>query len=269
MDKKITIIASNRSSHQLEHQSAARDGFKKHGIDSVLSYSAYASNTKHVVCWGWRNGKVLRQRGHEVIILERGYIGDRFKYTSIGWNGLNNYANFPKFSDNGERFRNHGGILKPWKNHGKHILIMGQVIGDASLKGHNLNSWYEQMARQAKALYNLPVYFRPHPEAMRRGGYFAVENVPNIEGSLDQVIEDSLFTIAYNSNSCLDSVLRGVPCYAGDKGTMAFDLCMKNIDQLRYPSREHVVHEIACKQWTLEEIASGYALKGHAEWIHG
>ena len=69
-----------------------------------------------------------------------------------------------------------------------------------------------------------------------------------------------MMTIAYNSNSCLDSVLAGVPCLAGDAGTMAWPLCMKDMKELYRPERERIAHGIAWTQWSTEEIASGEAL---------
>lgn len=269
MDKKLTILASPNSFHQTQHQKALSEGLLVYGIESIFGVNYSRPETKDVACWGWRVGQDLRNAGYNVFVMERGYIGDRFKYSSLGWNGLNNYADFPAFSDDGQRFHSQGGVIKPWKSDGNYILILGQVKNDASLKGLDLTEWYLSTAQKCKELYNLPVYFRPHPEAKRRSGYNSVYGIENLDGDLNTAIQGALFTVAYNSNSCLDSILSGVPCYAGDKGTMAYDLCMKDISQLVYPDRERVVFDIACKQWSLDEISTGEALKGHIEWING
>lgn len=236
-------------------------GFKKLGVEckKVYEITGYGGT---VACWGWRKGQKLYAKGCDVIVMERGYIGDRFKYTSLGWNGLNNYAKFPDYPDDGGlRFKLHGGVIKPWKKDGDYILILGQVRGDASLKGQDISGWYKDIAEKAKSLYGIPVYFRPHPESVKKGGYSRIDGIKNIEGSLNEAMSGALLTIAYNSNSCLDSILAGVPCYAGDKGTMAWDLCMKSLDELYYPEREEVVHKIAWKQFTIDEIMDGWPLK--------
>lgn len=258
----IKILSSTHADHQLLHQSAMHIGLKNIGIESEKVFKIYA-DIKDIYCtWGWRKGKSLHDRGNKVLVMERGYVGDRFKYTSLGWNGLNNYASFPDYlDDRGDRFRSHGGIIKPWRKTGRYILILGQVKGDASLKGQDLTSWYFNIANKAKYIYGLPVYFRPHPEGARRGGYGSINGVQNIGGSLDDAIGGALFTIAYNSNSCLDSILAGVPCYAGDKGTMAWDLCMKDIGELYYPEREEKVHKIAWNQFSIDEIMDGWPLR--------
>lgn len=249
------------------HRAALIQGFRELGVD-VLEPDMYGDiKTKNVACWGWKRGELLKERGYNVLVMERGYVGDRFLNTSLGWNGLNNYATFPKFQDDGgERFRSMGGVLKPWKSDGQYILILGQVRGDASLQGKDIAPFYRAAAIAAKKHYGLPVYFRAHPDSVRRGGYRGLEGVENYHPcDLSAALSGALFTIAYNSNSCLDSVLAGVPCYAGDKGTMAWPLCFDDLKQIQRPAREYTAHQIAWTQWTPEELRSGEALKRHLE----
>lgn len=259
---KIKILARTSSLHQSEHARAMALGLSEIGVDSKIVSYPHELDTRYVAVWGWRQGKELRERGHDVLVMERGYIGDRFKYTSLGWNGLNGYATFPSYEyDAGNRFRDHGGIIKPWSKEGHYTLIMGQVRNDASLKGLDLTSWYQDIADSIRKERQIDVRFRPHPESVRRGGYTNIPGIENISGSLEEALSGSLFTVAYNSNSCLDSILAGKPCLAGDKGTMAWDLCMRGIKKISYPERESTVHRIAWTQWTLGEIASGLPLK--------
>lgn len=214
-----------------------------------------------VACWGWRVGQRFAASGHPVIVMERGYVGDRFAYTSLGWNGLNGYARFPEYPDDGgARFLEHGGRILPWRESGDYVLILGQVRGDMSLRGRDLTGWYAEQAALAARRYGLPVYFRPHPLG-REKGFASVPGVRELpECSLADALAGARLAIAYNSNACLDAVLAGVPCYAGDRGTMAWRLCMRRVDELAYPDREEVAHQIAWCQWSLEEIASGRAL---------
>lgn len=219
-----------------------------------------------VCVWGWKMGARYRQKGFDVLVMERGYIGDRFKYTSLGWNGLNNYATFPEYPDDGgKRFHEHGGIIKPWKKEGDYILILGQVPGDQSLKGRSLIPWYTEMARKAAYKYRLPVHFRPHPDCAKKGIKQIIPGTKPSTGTLEEALAGAKFSIAYNSNSCLDSILAGVPCVAGDKGTMAWELCSKSVNNIIYPDREKIVHAIAWKQWSPEELQEGIPLKGLLE----
>lgn len=252
----MRVDLSRSAGYQVAHREAIDAGLRAIGVHDL--------GESVLIIWGWRAGALHRKAGKEVLVLERGYIGDRFKYTSIGWNGLNGYAHFPEcHDDGGARFRAHGGKLKPWKEGGDYILILGQVNGDASLQGRNITTWYQQMAAAAKARYGKPVYFRMHPKAAIKG-YKNIAGVPSMAGDLHESIDGALFTIAYNSNACLDSVMAGVPCFAGDRGTMAWDLCAHDMKEIIRPDRECVVHRIAWTQWELSEIASGVALRGVA-----
>lgn len=139
------------------------------------------------------------------------------------------------------------------------------IYGDSSLRGENVKGWYENIAKEIKQFYNIPVYFRPHP--LDKGMHQSIQNTPNLDGSLEESLSKALFTVAWNSNSCFDSIMAGIPCYAGDKGTMAWDLCMKSIENLYYPEREAVCHKIAWTQWSPDEIESGTATRKLADRI--
>lgn len=259
----FSIVASLRAKHQVDHQKALHNGLKKLGIDSLMIGSADPVRTKFVACWGWRKGRELRESGHEVLVMERGYIGDRFKYTSLGWNGLNGHAEFPDYEyDNGERFRVHNIDIKPWKKGGEYALILGQVPNDASLQGKDMGPWYEEKAREITLTHDIPVHFRAHPDVRRKGITQVVKGtVPSI-GTLQDALNDAVFAVTYNSNSAVDSIINGVPCVLGDKGSMAHDMCGKKIGDIIMPDRTEWAHKLACLQWTMAEIESGEALKG-------
>lgn len=259
----ITIVASGRANHQIQHQKALAAGLKTYGIESKLSGSISDVYTDYVACWGWRNGKLLREAGKEVLVMERGYIGDRFKYTSLAWNGLNGHAEFPEYEyDGGKRFKELGVDIKPWKKNGVYALILGQVPNDASLQGRDIQPWYEEVALYIKENFNIPVLYRSHPDVVNRGQREVIKDTVPSTGSLQEALSGALFTVCYNSNSSVDSVLAGIPCVVEDKGTMAYEVCSKNVEKIEYPERELWAHKLAQKQWRMDEIESGEALKG-------
>ncbi len=100
-------------------------------------------------------------RGRHYLVMERGYIGDRFKWTSLGFDGLNGRAKFPSIDDGMKRWNKHfPGFLKPWKYTGTSLaLIMGQVLGDASIEGVDFNKWVNDAALEHRNL-GYEVYFR-------------------------------------------------------------------------------------------------------------
>ncbi len=259
----IEIIARHTSNHQSQHAKAMRDGLKRHGIScGIVSQFPANPRTDTVICWGWRIGQQQARMGRRVLVMERGYIGDRFAWTSLGWNGLNGRATFGRREDGGERFRaHHADLMKLWRTGGDYVLIAGQVPGDAALAGRCLRGWYEQQAQRA-AVYWLPVKFRAHPLAYRRGGVFDVPGAESIGGELADNLQRAALVITYNSNTAVESILAGVPTVAVDAGSMACGVALPDLPKtlaVPEPDRLTWAHRLAWNQFTLAEIESGFA----------
>ena len=263
----ISIVGRNMG-HQNQHAEALEQGLRALGISSKRFFQSVGVYTPTVACWGWRVGSVLRHAGADVLVMERGYLGDRFKWTSLCWNGLNGHGTFPPSPDDGgERFRtHHGHLMKPWREGGEYVLLVGQVPGDASLKGRDLRPWYAECARRAAKRFGMPVMFRAHPLAHRRGGVFVVPGTKMQHGSLGEAFAGAAAVISYNSNTTVEAVLAGIPTVCIDRGSMAFEMCSHDIDApLVRPDRERWAHDLAWKQWTIDEIRSGAALRVFSE----
>lgn len=265
---EITIVRRNIA-HQSLHALALSDGLRQYGVTVRLAVPAQAIKTKYTACWGWRLGERLRKAGHEVLVMERGYVGDRFNYTSLGWNGLNGFAEFPDRNiDSGERFASHGGELRPWKSGGEYVLVLGQVPRDASLRGMDLLPYYEAWAKDCAEKHKLPVLFRPHPDLAKKGLNQTVPSAQNSpHESLSQALAGAALCVTFNSNSSVDAVLAGVPTVSIDSGSMAWDMCGHSLDEIVRPDRTAWAHSLVFKQWTLDEIRMGQALEPFAKRI--
>lgn len=255
MIKQITFAPSSRSTHQLELFASAAAGLKRFGVESIIRPGCAHPGTKAVACWGWRAGLQFRRHGHDVLVFERAYLGDRFYWTSLAWNGLNARADFclpEKLT--GERFEKNFEPLKPWKTDGEYIVIMGQVPGDMSLQGYDLAQFYETAAGVLKNIHKKPVYFRPHPHGKTN---FKPDLQP-IEGDLEGVIDRAYAVVTYNSNTGVDAVVRGIPALSMDQGSMAYEVTSHALtDKLVRPDRSEWAARLAHCQWRPEEIANG------------
>lgn len=255
----LTIVAGN-ANWQQTHAGALADGARALGIQVTRARPRELVKSRMVATWGWRNGKPYRDRGADVLVMERGYLGDRFAWTSLGWNGLNGRGRFPINADP-SRFRLHfGDLLKPWKKSGEYVLLVGQVPNDASLDGQDLSGWYRTTARDAARLYGLPVAFRRHPKALERGIRQEVPGTRLIESDLADALAGAKVVITFNSNVGVDAVLSGVPAVAVDKGSMAWEVTAHRVGELAYPDREDWLARLAWCQWSIDEIRSGEAL---------
>lgn len=192
--------------------------------------------------------------------MERAYLGNRFEWYSLAWNGLNGRGTFPALRDDPCRFQKHfGDLLQPWRrDEGAYALVVGQVPGDASLQGRDMGEWYNSIAVQCADAYGKPVWFREHPEAQRRGINRTVpRTVGTLGGPLSAALDSAHICVTFNSNTAVESVLRGIPTVACDRGSMAHEVCGHGPAQRITPDRALWAARLAWKQWRLEEIAAG------------
>ena len=242
--------------HQREHREAVEAGFRRLGF----------TDRNLVVCWGWRTGRRWHASGRNVLVLERGYIGDRFRYSSVALNGLNGRATFPAaVQDDGARFRSFGVPIQPWKPEGEYVLLVGQVAGDAALQGRNLGPWYAATAKAAAAVYGLPVRFRQHPREAERQISRRVPGTVANSGDLGDALAGAAVVVTFNSNTGVEAMLAGKPTVAVDEGAMAWPVAAHELGAEANPDRQAWAYDLAWKQWGVEEIASGEALRGIAE----
>lgn len=257
------FVVSNRNGSLNEHAVAMASGLERHGYETAIvpKGSMPPEGSPFIVCWGWREGRRLREAGYNVLVMERGYLGDRFQWTSLGWNGLNGRATWNAPADNGERFEKHfGRLLKPWKeDRSGYALLIGQVRGDAALTDVTIDHWYLEVAA-ALQRNGLKVKFRPHPEAVRRGIVGTALLNSRIGGTLEEALDGASCVVTYNSNTGVEAALAGVPVVAIDDGSMAWPVASHGIDQpLVTPDRSDWCRRMAWRQWSLDEITSGVA----------
>ena len=255
---RFTVIASTRSPHQVSHQSLMAAGLKAHGIPVDMASCALPQN-RYAACWGWRHGKSIRESGSEVLVMERGYLGDRFRWTSLGWNGLNGNADFCNADCSDDRWLKYWRPgMKEWNASGEYALIVGQVPGDAALGGLDPYAWAQSIVGEAAKKYGR-VLFRPHPLAKVRRNLSGAETT---EHTLQEDLAGASVVITFNSNTAVDAVMMGKPAVSCDKGSMAYAVTSHSIAEPLYTGdREDWGRKIAYAQWLPDEIKSGEALR--------
>ena len=264
MSLKIRIYQRQFQPHANKPTQALMEGLKRHGVTSEWEHQTHYRPCDLAVIWGVRFPHIIQGQkdcGGDYLVIERGYFADRMTYCSLGFNGLNGYAEFLAENSPPDRWEKHGVEVKPWKVDGEYILLMGQVRGDQSVKDMDTRIWYEKAMSQIKAITDMPVYFRPHPQARQFEGLMDCAGYKT--GTLEEAFEGAACAVTFNSNSGVDAVLNGVPVIAMDRGAMAWDMAQHEIILEHYlPDRTQWLYDLAYKQWTLEEISNGEA------WAH-
>lgn len=255
----ITIIQTRICDGVTPHHELMARGLRAHGLTPEISVSK-TPTTKTVICWGWRKGEQFVRRGHRVLLMERGYLGDRFYWTSLAWGGLNGYGDFrlPTTCDPA-RFLDNFAML-PWNPTGDYVLIMGQVPGDMSLHGTNIHAWCIEAARFYKARGDA-VMIRPHPLARKRG-WWPIRGVPEAHGGLDEALAGARLVVTFNSNSGVDAILAGKPTVVVDPGGMAYPVAAGHAfggETTDDPGREDWAARLAWCQWSPRELEDGTA----------
>lgn len=258
--------------HQERTLGALGQGLRRHGwtVEAHTDYNPEPCDLAVVWGVGGRRGAILesqRLNGARTLVLERGYMGDRFAWVSAGFDGLNGRADFCVEPDPGpERWTLLFAPLAKanWHPGSRWVLLVGQVPGDASVKGRvELSSWYAWAAARVREVTSLPVAFRPHPVAVERGQRTPLpEGCVWAEGSLATVLKGARCVVTYNSNTAVDAVLAGVPAIACDEGSMAWAVTGHDPGQVAHPptpDRTAWLQRMAWCQWSREELADGTA----------
>lgn len=254
---KVCIVKRDPQSFFLQ----AMEGFKKAG-DAARILPTPAGDADVYCMWGTRRrpdlSRVLRT-GKRVVIMERGYLGDRFHWTSFGYDGLNGRADFCNANVPDDRAQFWIPKMKPWRDGGEYALVIGQVPGDMSLGDLNLGRWITETLKQALKKYPKVVY-RPHPLAGFK--QLLADIPPSVEihkgVGIEQSLAGAICCITFSSNSAVDAVMEGVPVVTQGACSMASAISTKTVnDPLVFPDRSDWLRRIAYTQWTPEEVEAG------------
>jgi hypothetical protein len=247
-----------------DHQKAAMArfvvGLLRHGIGHTMeALNTTIHDCDLAVIWGHRaHGIINRQKskGAHYLVMERGYIGDRFQWTSLGFDGLNGRARFPQINDHYSRWNRYfDEFIYPWRapRINRVATIMGQCRGDASLVGCNFEQWIQNINNSLVSA-GFDVSFRPHPGDPNH----LPQGVKKFPGSLGGALLCSELIVTYNSNSGVDAVLAGVPVFAQDPGSMVYELSSRDFIPIT-PERLSWCEKMSFTQWLPDEIESGDA----------
>lgn len=255
---KATVVIRPEAAHQVENGTLMANGLARHGINVFLCDPSQINlDCDFLVCWGWAIGQEIAKQDKNVLIMERGFVGNRREWTSCGWNGLNGRAVFCNEFSPSDRWDSYfANMMEPWRSGGDYVLVMGQVLGDQSLIGVDIQAWYSEAVNQTKAKWPYPVMFRPHP--MDMSGY-KPQGVEVGDGDLAVVLSHAALVVTFNSNSGVDAALSGAATVAMDEGSMAWPVASHDYEACLYPDRQQWVNDLAYAQWSQVEMASGLA----------
>lgn len=214
-----------------------------------------------------------------VMILERGFLGDREKWASLPWDGMSGYGWHNNADSPSDRWDLLGLEMKPWRTTGHHILICGQVPWDSQVDAQNHTKWLQGLVKQLKELTDRTIIFRLHPKikkmmaAKNRQGrsYYDPCGINTLKRmgvkmaskqSLQDDLKNAWAMVCFNSNSAVEALLAGVPTFMFDECGMAWPIANHDLNDIETPElkpRPQWAYNLAYAQWCNEEFESGLA----------
>lgn len=161
----------------------------------------------------------------------------------------------------------HGVELKPWRQDGKHILVLAQRP-----KGFNMftdqDEWLANTIATIRKHTQRPIVVRMHPGdgtrfkqieklQKRYGTTISISEHENIKDAL----VDCWCSVGYASTPNVVSAIEGVPVYVEEPAkSWAKDVCFTDLSQIEtppIPDRSEWITKIANIHWSNAEVRSG------------
>lgn len=269
---RIVVYARPSMAWQVQAADAFAEGLRRHGIEAVRrSPHENPIDCDLAVMWSNRFKNIQahqRKAGKRYLIMERGYLGNREQWVSLGYDGLNGNADFVNKDVPSDRWDTY------WKSRlgrsrsplsGCYILVIGQVPGDSSLEDlpGSFQASFTEICNEARREFGsrLPVFWRPHPLCLVRGSAWTPEGFVTQppETNLWAALANASGVITWNSTTGVESVLQGVPTIALSKGSMVYDIAQNRMVLEKLTNRNEWGRKIAYAQWTYKEIGCGDA----------
>ena len=210
-----------------------------------------------------------RQANKPVIVLEVGGLR-RNKSFKIGINGVNRKADFANQIVDDTRWPLFRHTLKPWKQTGDNILLLGQHDASEQWTGMpKMNVWFEQQINQIRKYTTRPILIRPHPRNPVGFDTKKYKNVSVARPIIDRhTIDDTNFkdtlknawaVVNHSSNPAMEAVINGIPVFVSES-SLCFDVgnhSLENINNPLMPDRQEWANKLSYTEWFPEEIAKG------------
>lgn len=245
-------LLHNGTEHQVAAMKAMRKGLRAHGHD--IFYGKIGANVAAdiYVVWSIKN---LSQIPGPYIVLEAGYINantgnylkDRNRFISFSIDGIHGTAKDHPPAPSSDRWEQLGIELSPWKERGEgNTLLVAQHPMDA-VTGEPYQRWLT-LTKNLLSLDGVDYVLREHPL------------INPDQRSLQEDLAAASRVLTYCSTTAVESVIAGIPTLAHADSSIATAVCSRSLEEnLWQGDRLPWCHQLAYRQWQLDEIADGRA----------
>ena len=214
-----------------------------------------------------------RQANKPVIVLEVGGLR-RNKSFKIGINGVNRKADFANQEVDDKRWHLFAHKLKPWKQRGQTIILLGQHHASEQWAGMpDMRRWFELQVQEIRKHTDRPIQIRPHP---RNNTGFDIRKYPNVtlknpiidtskidDTDFKDTLKDAWAVVNHSSNPAMESVINGIPVFVSES-SLCYDVgnhSLANINNPKMPDRQAWTNKLSYTEWFPDEIERGLPWK--------
>lgn len=217
------------------------------------------------------------------LVCEEGGFRQFREYKRYGWwsyqNGIGIFNNDNVDNTRWKKFLSLTGLkIKDWHSPGDSIIIMGQVHIDSAVislyeKGYShFYAWVEEIISDIRKFSDRKIFIRPHPgdhmfnwllensESLNKK-YKNITVGNSKERNLYDDLKIAYCVVTYNSNSAVEAVCEGIPIFALDKGSTAYDIAHTDISQIEKLNYNVNIDEwcnkVVYTMWSNEEVKNG------------
>lgn len=229
-------------------------GLTRAGYDVVDNASPKAGdvlvtwNRYHTEADDWERG------GGTVLVSENGYIGhdaDGIQYYALAVSGHNGSGKWPR--GDSSRFDALGLDVKPWREHGTHIVIRGQRgIGDSKMASPP--HWHVTASRDLMRLSARIQVIQEHPGKPACDAGVAARIIDSLAGAHAMCI--------WSSAAGVRALVEGVPVFYAAPHWICEGAAVRGVGNVEKPvmddaARAEALESMAWAQWTVAELATG------------
>lgn len=141
-------------------------------------------------------------------------------------------------------------LLAPWRSQGSHVVIAYPGPTYGALAGLSMPEWIAGIRQRVEAVTKRPIVIRQKPAIGDRNGT-----------PIEAVLANAWALVTHSSNVAVDAVMAGVPVFVEPSSPAApvGNLDLARIENPVRPPREEWFASLLAQQYSLEEMASGFA----------
>lgn len=159
-------------------------------------------------------------------------------------------------------------IVKPYKDSGSEILLINQMEKDTAISPTDPYEWLEETIHKIRQISNDKIIIREHPLQIKK--VYKINKLIKknkyiecfVSRNLDIVddLKNARLCVTYSSGSVVDALINGVPSYALDQRSCAYEISNNDLNTIKQPlknERKYFLSALSNTHWTFEEISNG------------